>query len=145
MIIEFTINPTELFNAVMDQTLLDKKRIESTKGVEFGDKFALSKEESDAFMIELDDAINTLCYYIPQLQWIPNDGIEMSIESQHEVTAESVALLVSRALKYLMLYWWYEPSFHDLALLANEQAKKVVYQLRRKIEGHNVVRPYRFF
>ena len=145
MRIEFRIDPTAVFYAVMDKTILDKAGLEAQSGVLLGDKFALSKSEEDAFFVELDNAINNLCFYLPLLEWEPNDGIDMAIQSKKDVKPHSVALLVSKALQQLMLAWWYEARNPNYAALAEQRSKVTISEIRRLVEGSTTERPYRFF
>lgn len=145
MIVEFTIDPTTLFNAVMDRTLLDKRGIESTQGVLLGDTFALSKDESDAFFLELDNAISILCQRVPQLEWEPNDGIDMVISSTSETKPHIITMAVDRALQYMMLEWWYTSRHRDFAIIASQEAANAILRLKRLLEPNMTERKYRYF
>lgn len=145
MRIEFTIDANAVFNAVMDKTILDKAGLEAQSGAQLGDKFALSKSEADAFLIELDNAINHLCFYLPMLEWEPNEGIDMAIESKKNVAPSRVGLLISKALEWLMLVWWYELRHPNYAALAEQRSKTTIGEIRRLVEGSTTERPYRFF
>ena len=144
MIIEFTIDPANLFYSVMDKTILDKTGLEA-QGVQVGDRFALSKNEEDAFRIELDNAINHLCIKLPFLEWEPNDGIEMRVESKKEIKPHSLVLLIDKALQELMLFWWYEVRNPNYAAIAEQRAKATIAQIRKLVEGAMTERPYRYF
>lgn len=144
MIVNFTIDPTALFYAVMDRTLLDKKGIEST-GATLGDGFALSKDESDAFYLELDNAISTLCQRVPQLMWEPNEGINMAVSSTAESEPHNIAMAVDRALQYMMLAWWYIARHGNLAAVATENANNATLRIKRLLEPNMTERPYRYF
>ena len=145
MRIDFTIDATALFYAVMDKTLLDKAGLESVSGATLGDMFALSKNESDAFFAELDNAINALCIRVPQLEWEPNDGINFAVESKRNIAPHSIALLVERALCHKMLFWWYESRNANLALVAEDNAKQTILTIKRQLEPNLTTRPYRYF
>lgn len=145
MIVNFTIDPTALFYSVMDKTLLDKRGIESTQGALLGDTFALSKDESDAFFLELDNAISALCQRVPQLEWEPNDGINMSATSTADAKAHNIAMAVDRALQYMMLEWWYIPRHRDLATIASNGATSAILRLKRLLEPNMTQRKYRYF
>ena len=144
MRIEFNIDPIAVFNAVMDKTILDKAGLES-QGAQLGDMFALSKNEEDAFLMELDNAINTLCFYVPMLEWEPNEDYEMAIECKKNVRANNVAMLVGKALQQLMLAWWYEARNANYSVLAEQRSKTTISEIRRLVEGSTTERPYRFF
>lgn len=146
MRIDFTIDPLALFYAVMDRTLLDKRGIESTQnGALLGDTFALSKDESDAFYLELDNAISILCQRVPQLDWEPNDGINMSVESTSETKPHNIAMAVDKALQYMMLEWWYTARNGNLASLAVVNADRAILRLKRLLEPNITKRKYRYF
>lgn len=145
MRIAFTINPTDIFYSVMDKTLLDKKGLESTNGATLGDMFALSKDEADAFSVELDNAINALCLRVPQLIWEPNDGINIEAESTRLIAPHTIAMFTERALYYTMLAWWYESRHAGLMAQAQENAKNAVLSLKRSLEPNMTTRPHRYF
>lgn len=146
MRINFTIDPSALFYAVMDRTLLDKRGIESTQnGALLGDTFALSKDESDAFFLELDNCISILCQRVPQLEWEPNDGINMSVESASESGPHNIAMAVEKALQYMMLSWWYIARHANLASLAANNADSAILRLKRLLEPNMTKRTYRYF
>ena len=144
MRIEFTIDPTALFYAVMDKTLLDKSGIEA-QNVQVGDTFALSKDEADAFYLELDNAISILSQRVPQLEWKPNDGINMAITSTRETQPHNIAMVVDRALQYMMLEWWYMARHQNLAAIASNNAHNAVLRLKRLLEPNTTQRTYRYF
>lgn len=145
MRIEFTIDDTALFYAVMDKTILDKKGLESVSGTTLGDMFALSKDESDAFFAELDNVINALSLRVPQMEWTPNEGINFAVESSRNIAPHSIAMLVERALYYKMLFWWYEPRNANLAVVANDNANQTILAIKRLLESNTTTRPYRYF
>ncbi len=146
MRIEFTIDPTAIFYAVMDKNLLDKRGVESgMNGATLGDSFALSKDESDAFYLELDNAISALCQRVPQLEWEPNDGINMAITSSRDTQPHNIAMAVDKALQYMMLEWWYMARHQNLAALAANSAHNAVLRLKRLLEPNTTQRPYRYF
>lgn len=145
MIVNFTIDPTALFYSVMDKTLLDKRGIESTQGALLGDTFALSKDESDAFFLELDNAISILCQRVPQLEWEPNDGIDMVISSTSETKPHIITMAVDRALQYMMLEWWYTARHRDFAIIASQEADNAILRLKRLLEPNMTERKYRYF
>lgn len=144
MRIDFTIDATALFYAVMDKTLLDKAGLES-QGMALGDRFALSKDESDAFFLELDNAIGMLCQRVPQLEWQPNDGIDMTITSTRETQPHIITMAVDKALQHMMLEWWYMTRHQNLAVMAANNAHNAILRLKRLLEPNMTERKYRYF
>lgn len=144
MRISFRIDATALFYAVMDKTLLDKAGLES-QGMALGDRFALSKDESDAFFLELDNAISMLCQRVPQLEWQPNNGIDMAISSTRETQPHNITIAVDKALQYMMLEWWYMTRHQNLAVVAADNAHRAILRLKRLLEPNMTERKYRYF